>query len=128
MNASYYITRRSPTIRRDSAKLCVCVFEERDCLIWSKIFRNAIFLPSDNIRPKSVSIGYIIGCTFDNHFKPCNHLFLGWQHFANPRSTFSPCQVTLPFKGFPTGDSTFKSLFYLRQDKAEGEKINTEQN
>ena len=48
--------------------LCV---GEGDCLVWSKIFQNAIFLLSDNIRPKSESIGYIIRCTFWNYFKPC---------------------------------------------------------
>ena len=31
-----------------------------------------VFLPSDNIRPKSQSIGYIIRRTFKNYFKPCN--------------------------------------------------------
>ena len=31
-----------------------------------------VFLPSDNIRPKSQSIGYIIRGTFKNYCKPCN--------------------------------------------------------
>ena len=50
----------------------VCAYWGRGhCLVWSKIFRNAIFLPSDHIRPKAESTGYIIRCTFENYYKPC---------------------------------------------------------
>ena len=38
--------------------------------------QNAIFLSSDDIRPKSESIGYIIRCTFENYFKPCIEFLL----------------------------------------------------
>ena len=61
-------------IFKDKTEQCegVCVGGEGDCLVWSKMFRNSIFLPSDDIRPKSGSIGYIIRCTFENYFKPCS--------------------------------------------------------
>ena len=40
-------------------------------LVLVKAPGNANFLPSDNIRPKAESIGYIVRCTFENYFKPC---------------------------------------------------------
>ena len=42
-------------IFKDKTEQCegVCVWGEGDCLVWSKMFRNSIFLPSDDIRPKS---------------------------------------------------------------------------
>ena len=53
----------------EGVRACVC-WGRGDRLVWRKIFRNANFLPSDNIRPKLESIGYIIRCTFENYFKP----------------------------------------------------------
>ena len=38
----------------------------------SKVSWTALILPSDNIRPKLEAIGYIIRCSFENYFKPCD--------------------------------------------------------
>ena len=55
-------------------------------LVLVKAPGNANFLSSDNIRPKSESIGCIIRCTFENYFKPClcdnlrNRQRSGWRY------------------------------------------------
>ena len=68
-----WILINNKTIANVKMEQCegVCAYwGNGNCLVWSKIFRNANFLPSDNIRPKSESIGYIIRCTFENYLKP----------------------------------------------------------
>ena len=59
-------------LNKNSIRDCVLLrpFHGLD-LVLVKAPGNANFLPSDNIRPKSESIGYIIRCTFENYFKPC---------------------------------------------------------